>query len=47
MFDPTNQTLAAMMLERQPELHEEAAESSLLDILKSTAKTVAVDGHNF
>lgn len=47
MSDQTDRTLSAIMLERQPELREEAAESSLLDHLKNTAKTVAIDDENF
>jgi len=47
MSEYTDKTLSARMLERQPELSEEAAESSLLDRLKGTAKTVSVDGEDF
>jgi hypothetical protein len=42
MSDQTNATLSARLLEGQPELREEAAESSLLDLLKSKSKTVTV-----
>jgi hypothetical protein len=47
MSEQNEKGLAAMMLETQPELREEAAESSLLDSLKTTAKTMEIDGENF
>ncbi|MGH3787434.1 MAG: matrixin family metalloprotease [Pseudonocardiaceae bacterium] len=47
MSDHAGKTLSAIILERQPGLHEEAAKSSLLDLLKSTAKKVAVDAEDF
>jgi hypothetical protein len=47
MSDRADRTLSAMIFERQPALRDEAAESSLLDLLKSTAKTVTVDDEDF
>src|SRR3712207_6106270 len=44
MSDQTEQSQAAMLLETQPELREEAAASSLFDLLQRTAKRVTVDG---
>jgi hypothetical protein len=47
MYQPNGKSLAAMMLEGQPDLREEAAESSLLDALRRTAKRVTVDNEDF
>jgi hypothetical protein len=46
MSEQQAMTQEARLLER-PELQQEAAESSLLDYLKKTAKTVTVDGEDF
>jgi hypothetical protein len=46
MSDQSEMTQEARLLER-PELQQEAAESSLLDYLKQTAKTVTIDDENF
>jgi Matrixin len=47
MSEQNEQNLVAIMLERRPELREEAAGSSLLDLLKRTAKRVVIDDEDF
>jgi hypothetical protein len=47
MSDENGKSHAAMLLEAQPGLREEAEESSLLDLLSNTAKRVEVDGEEF
>ena len=47
MYGESEKSQATMMLEARPELREEAAESSLLELLQGTAKTVEVDGESF
>jgi Dual-action HEIGH metallo-peptidase len=47
MSDGNGKSQATVMLETRPELREEAAGSSLLDVLTNTAKRVQVDGEEF